>query len=243
MAEYCTVVTGASGGIGGAVVERLAAAGRKIVAVGRDKNALEGRFGPAAGVFTLACDLSSPGAADLLAVEIKTRFDGVEGFVHAAGSDIPAPLGMISAAAMQEMFAVHAVFPLLFLGWMVKKGNHAPGASAVLISWLAAHEGAKGHAAYAAAKGAVEGMLKPAAAECAVKGIRLNAVVPGIVRTKMSKKWMDCLAPASLSELEKSYPFGFGTPEDIAAAAAFLLSPDARWISGQTLVCDGGRTV
>ena len=106
-----------------------------------------------------------------LADGVKARFASVVGFVHAAGFDAVAPLGMIADDALARLVAVHADFPLKFLGWLGRRGNHAEGASCVLVSSLAAHEGAKGHAAYAAAKGAVEGLLKPAAAELAAKPV------------------------------------------------------------------------
>lgn len=240
--ESCIVVTGAAGGIGSAVVRRLAASGGSVVAVDADSGAL-GRLCDAAGgtVVPFACDISAAGGLSEITAFVKGRFAHVSGFVHAAGTDEAAPLSMARRDSMRRMFDVHAAFAMEFLGWLAKKGNSAPCASCVLISSLSAHEGAKGHVAYAAAKGAVEGMLRPAAAELAGKGIRLNAVVLGVVDTGMSRRWLDKLEIAQRSALEESYPFGFGTPDDAAAAVAFLLSGDARWITGQTLVCDGGR--
>ena len=243
MPKLCTVVTGAAGGIGFAVAERALADGRSVVAADVDAALLEERFGADGRVLRVACDLSAADGCGRLAEAVKSRFDCVEGFVHAAGFDAMAPLGMVSADAMQRLFAVHAVFPALFTGWLAKRQNHAPGASCVLISSLSAHEGAKGHVAYAAAKGAVEGLLRPAAAELADKGIRLNAVILGVVETEMSRRWIAKLTPGQADALRGGYPFGLGTPGDVAGAVAFLLSPESRWITGQTLVCDGGHAL
>ena len=226
----CTVVTGAASGIGKAVAELLESKGERVFRV-------DLRAGD------LAIDLTAPNAVETLAAAIGARYGAVKGFVHCAGFDRAAPLGMIRDGDVEALCAIHAAFPLKFLGWLAKKGNHAPGASCVLISSLAAHEGAKGHAAYAAAKGAAEGFLKPAAAELAMKGVRLNAVVLGVVATDMAKSWIDKLAPEQLNALKAGYPFGIGRPEDVARIIAFLLGEDSSWITGQTIVCDGGHSL
>lgn len=241
MAEYCTVVTGAASGIGFAVAVKLLATGESIVAVDLNADRLNERLGDNINVLCIACDLTSDEGLKTLTTEIKSRFAGVKGFVHAAGFDAMAPLGMITHDAMQRLFAIHAIFPVQFLGWMSKKPNRAPDASAVLISSLSVHEGAKGHVAYAAAKGSVEGLLKPAAAELLEKGVRVNAVVLGVVETEMSQGWIKKLTPEQNDALHKNYPLGLGRPESVADIVAFLLSQSSRWITGQTLICDGGH--
>lgn len=241
MSGYCTVVTGAASGIGYAVAAKLLSMGQKVAAVDLNAERLKERFGDNDDVLQIACDLTSTDGFKALTSGIKCSFDGVDGFVHAAGIDSMAPLGMISPEVMQRLFAIHAVFPVQFLGWMGKKMNHAPDAAAVLISSLSAHEGAKGHVAYAAAKGAVEGLLKPAAAELIDKGIRLNAVVLGVVETEMSQGWIKKLSQEQQKALHKDYPLGLGKPEDVAGVICHLLSNSSRWIVGQTVVCDGGH--
>ena len=241
--DACYVVTGATGGIGSEVAKRLLARGESVVLTGRDATKLAAWTETSDRAVPVRVDLSEPGALRVLTEAITERFAGVKGFVHAAGMDCAAPLAMTSPEEMMRLFAVHAGFALSFLGWLGRKKNHVPGTSCVLISSLAAHEGAKGHAAYAAAKGAVEGLLKPAAAELAGGGIRVNAVVAGIVETAMSRNWLKRLTPEQRAALAATYPFGFGTAEDVADAIDFFLSPASRWVTGQTLVCDGGHTV
>ena len=242
-AEFCTVVTGAASGIGHAVAEQLSRRGERVVAVDLNEDRLRERFGDDPNVVGVSCDLTTPDGFGALTSSIKDRFAGVKGFVHAAGIDAMAPLGMIPTEVAQKLFAVHAVFPMQFLGWMGKKANHAPEASCVLISSLSAHEGAKGHVAYAAAKGGVEGFLRPAAAELVAKGIRLNAVVLGVVETEMSQAWIGKLSKEQEESLRRDYPLGLGKPEMVADVIMFLLSAAAGWITGQTIVCDGGHSV
>ena len=243
MPKYCTVVTGAASGIGYAVAAKLLESGEQVAAVDLNAARLAERFGQNRNVVCMAGDLTSEESFNSLCSNVKARFAGVKGFVHAAGFDAMAPLGMISPDVMHRLFAIHAVFPVRFLGWMAKKANRAPEAAAVLISSLSAHEGAKGHVAYAAAKGAVEGILKTAAAELVDKGIRLNAVVLGVVETEMSQGWINKLSLEQQSLLRSGYPLGLGTPSNVADAIAYLLSPSSRWITGQTLVCDGGHAL
>lgn len=173
--KYCTLVTGATGGIGSEVARLLEEEGRNVLRLGHE------------------IDLTLPEALPEVESFIKSGYDGVDGFVHCAGFDAPAPLGMIDPLIADDLYRVHVIFPMLFLGWMGKKSNHGEGAAAVLVSSLAAHEASKGHVAYAAAKGALEAMALGASAELEEKGVRLSIVSLGPVDTKMTRKWRDKL--------------------------------------------------
>ena len=228
---FATVVTGAASGIGAAVAALLKSRGEEVFTVDLK------------GEVDCTCDLLAAEGFKLLTDTLKAKYEGAKGFVHCAGFDQMAPLGMIKDESVQRLVAIHAGFPIQFLGWMAKKHNHAEKSAAVLISSLSAHEGAKGHVAYAAAKGAVEGILAPAAAELAPKGIRLNEVVLGVVQTEMAKGWISKLTPEQLKAITDGYPMGLGRPEDVAKTVVYLLSDDASWITGQKLVCDGGHSL
>ena len=240
----CFVVTGASSGIGEAVARRLLARGESVVAVARRAEVLESLYGSEPRARIVVADLAEPGAVETVAKAVKDAFGTVRGFVHCAGFAAPAPLSLVDAAVAQRLHAVHALFPMRFMGWLAKMPNHEPGASCVLVSSLDCHVGEKGNAAYAAAKGALEGMLKGAAAELADRGVRVNAVAPGVVETEMARtSWMERVSPGELAARRARYPFGFGKPGQVADVVDFFLSPASSWVTGQCLVADGGRSL
>lgn len=234
-------VTGASGGIGEAVVRRLLDDGFSVVAIGRDSDALGTLFGESPQCRCLGADVSVIEELPELVKSIVADVGPLRGLVHCAGFDKLAPLYLSKPADAEELFRVHALSAMTLAGQIARRGVAAEGCSVVLVSSLAAHEGAAGHSAYAAAKGALEGFLRPAAAELAGRGVRLNLVIPGVVDTKMSTGFLGRMTPEQRSALDQSYPLGIGEPMDVANAIAFFTSDDSRWITGASLLLDGGH--
>lgn len=245
MTGGCVVVTGASDGIGAAVARRLVARGERVLAVARREERLRALCGEAPHAAYAVADLERDDAVEAVARAVRTRFGAVRGFVHCAGFGAPAPLALADPAVARRLYAVHALFPMRFMGWLGRAPNHVPGASCVLVSSLACRGGAAGNAAYAAAKGAVEGLVRAAAAELAARGVRVNAVAPGFVETEMARETWRALGVTEerREELRKGYPLGFGRPEQVADAIAFFLGEASAWITGQCLVVDGGRSL
>lgn len=243
MSRGPVLVTGATGGIGAAVVSQLVDAGFSVLAQGRSAEKLAGLFGGAAGVVPVAHDLADVASLAGFVKGLVGEHGPLRGLVHAAGFDHLAPLYLAKPADARALFEIHALVPMTLAGLLAKRGQAAAGCAIVLISSLAAHEGAAGHTAYAAAKGALEGFLPSAAAELAARGIRLNVVAPGVVETEMSAGFLGRMTAEQRAGLDASYPLGIGTPDDVAAPIVFLLGDGARWITGQTLVLDGGHLV
>ena len=240
----CHVVTGASSGIGEVVAKRLLARGARVVVVARRADRLAALYGAEPNARIVVADLSEPDAAETVAKAVKDAFGAVRGFVHCAGFAAPAPLSLVDDAVARRLYAVHALFPMRFMGWLGRAPNHVPGASCVLITSRACHEGEKANAPYAAAKGAVEGMLKGVAAELAERGVRVNAVAPGVVETEMARtSWMDRAAPETIAARKARYPFGFGRPEQVADIVDFFLGDGSSWVTGQCLLADGGASL
>ncbi|SMO33428.1 SDR family NAD(P)-dependent oxidoreductase [Propioniciclava tarda] len=235
------LVTGAAGGIGTELVRRLAARGVPVLAQGRSAERLDAFADLSDAVTCVVDDLADASELPGLVKRLVAEHGPLGGLVHLAGHDKLAPLYLAKPADAAALFHIHGLVPMTLVGLLAKKGNAAPGCSIVLVSSLAAHEGAGGHTAYAAAKGAIEGFLRPAASELAPKGIRLNVVTPGVVLTAMSAGFVDRLGEEQRAALEASYPLGLGSPADVAEPIEFLLGEASRWITGQTLVVDGGH--
>jgi len=235
------IVTGAGGGIGGAVAAQLLGEGKKVIAVGRNLAGLCEKFSGYANCVCYGCDLSDEAEITYLIKTIVREQGAVRGLVHCAGFDKLSPLYLNKMDDVEALFKIHVFAPMTLCKLLSKRGNAAAGCSLVLISSLSAHEGAAGHTAYAAAKGALEGFLPTAACELAARDIRINIVVPGVIRTRMSQGFIGKMTIDQLESLNNSYPLGLGNPEDAAGMICFLLSEKAKWITGQKYIIDGGH--
>ncbi len=239
------LITGISGGIGRAVAEKLLA--RQVSVVGVDLQLSDGIKELASEheglLFLHKADLMDAEGLPGLIKELVTEHGAIGGFVHCAGFDKMAPIHLSSVSDIESLWRLHALAPMVMIGAISKKKNHDPGTAMVLISSQSAHEGAMGHTAYAAAKGAIEGYLAPAAAELMEKGIRINEVCFAPVKTPMASGWMDRLDEAGMARLLESYPLGIGEARDAANLICFLLSDEASWINGQIITADGGHSV
>lgn len=239
------VITGVSGGIGKAVAERLLSGGSSVIGLDRE---IKGEIEEVAEkyqdrLFFREVDLMDVEKLADLINSLVAEHGPIGGFVHCAGFDKMAPLHLTKIDDIENLWKLHALVPMVMIAAISKKKNHDEGTNIVLISSQSAHEGAMGHTAYAAAKGAIEGYLAPAAAELMEKGIRLNEVCFAPVKTPMAAGWMDKLDDVGMQKLLESYPLGIGEVWDASNLICFLLSEEARWINGQIITADGGHSV
>lgn len=239
------LITGGSSGIGRETAKVVAALGARVCLVGRSLPDLEAVIGALAGVgHTCSClDLSEtariPAAMEALAAD----GNGFSGLVHSAGAQVTRPLRMQSPADVEKLMQINCFAGIeltrAFRRPTVRKG---PG-SVVLVSSVMGMVGQAGISGYSASKGALIAFARSAALEMAREGIRVNCVAPGHIAgdSRMSADLTKLLGDG-FETVEKSHPLGLGRTVDVANAIAFLLGETARWMTGSTLVVDGGYT-
>ncbi|MCX6821022.1 MAG: SDR family oxidoreductase [Candidatus Aenigmarchaeota archaeon] len=240
------VVTGSSRGIGKAIAIRLAAEGAYVVVNSRkqadaDKAA---RDIAAAGGHALAVAADVSKAADvhaLLAATVR-KFKRLDVFVNNAGIFEMKPFLQLDEASFDRMLAV-GVKGVYLCGQAAARQMIAQktGGNIVNIASIAGLMACANAAHYGAAKAAVLSLTKTMAAELAHSRIRVNAIAPGVIDTDMVAGIVK--DPSFKQTIATKAPFGIGKPEDIAAAVAYIASDDARYVTGETLVVDGGWTI
>lgn len=240
------LVTGAGSGIGRAVALRLVAEGATVLGVGRSLEKLRetGRGGPAPHRFqAYAADLTDPDQISALVAGLTaggcSRLDGL---VNNAGVYRPGRVADTSLADFELTMAANLRAPLWLLREALPLLRQARGASVLNISSTLAYQPGRGAIVYAMSKAALLMLTRCAALELAPEGIRCNAISPGVVETPIFETVMPSAAVAGfLTDMAGHHPLGrVGRGEDIAAAAAYLLSDEAPWVTGVNLPVDGG---
>ena len=239
------LIAGASKGIGFATAEMLLAGGCKVIAAARNVEAMTEKYKQYGNnVEIYDCDFSDTEAIAAFAEKVNKESGPISGMVYTAGAQLTMPISMNKPDKVRELFTLNTFAPIeLIRCFSKKKMISENGASFVLISSLSAHEGATGKSLYAATKGALEGFLNTAALELVQRNIRLNAIVPGIIETDMSKEFLDRMTEEQRISIDKAYPLGLGKPEDAASLIVWLLSDESRWATGQSYVIDGGHMI
>lgn len=233
------LVTGASSGIGRATAIECSKMGAKVVVTARNeerlKQTLESLEGD--GHQMILCDLANEAELDALVENAPT----LDGLVCNAGINKLVPIRQLKAADLSNLFTVNTFSPIMLLQKLTKKKKVADDASVVFTSSISGiGAAAVGESMYIASKGAVSAFVKAAALEFAKKGIRVNAVCPGMVKTDMSDAYD--LNEGDNEDL-KNYPLGrYATPEDIAWGIIYLLSNASSWVTGTNMIIDGGLT-
>lgn len=235
------LISGGSAGIGLATAQRLAAEGAQVALLARDEARLQSALATLTGTghVPVVCDATNEEAATAAIKSLKERWTVIHGGVMCAGAHSVRPLAVSKAANFVEMFRLNVVSAVNILR-PLSRALPQGGGSLVVVSSVAGLRGAPGASAYATSKGALLTLVRSLAHELAPRGARINAVVPGVVTTAMTEQFLGSLPPAQKEAVVKSHPLGLGRPDDVAAAIAFLLSTDARWITGSELIIDGG---
>ncbi|HEY1598585.1 MAG TPA: SDR family NAD(P)-dependent oxidoreductase [Pirellulales bacterium] len=237
------LVTGASSGIGRAAAQMCAQLGATLICLGRDEQRLQQTLGSLAGdghVVRVA-DLDDADVLPPMLQDLTAEIGPLSGLVHSAGVLRSTPLRVAKADDFLSQYRTNTVSAALLLKAASRRGVSSPqGCSVVLIGSVVSMLGAAGLAAYCASKAALTGLARTAALELATARIRVNAVLPGMVETKMASDYRATMAADQVQAIEQMHPLGLGQPADVAGAIVFLLSDASRWITGSCLTVDGG---
>ena len=238
------LVTGASSGIGRETAVLLSQLGACLILVGRNLEQLEKTLTLLEGTShqVQVFDLSATDDIPRWIKEITLKGGPLHGLVHSAGMQVTGPLRIMASANLNELMRVNVTAALFLAKGFRQKGVSAAGGSIVYLSSVMGIVGQAGQAAYSASKGALVSLTKSLALELSRENIRVNCVAPAVVNTEMSEKLFQLLTPEQVTHISAMHPLGLGAPRDVANAIAFLLADTGRWITGTTMVVDGGYT-
>lgn len=237
------MVTGASAGIGKGIAILLSKLGANIIMVARNKERLKETYNelePGNHSYYLL-DLNNLG-------EIKSMIDNVcrdglklNGLVHSAGISQTMPLQYLKLSDLGNIMSVNFFSFVELVKQFSNRKNNDNGGSVVAISSISSKVGARGLTAYCASKGALESAIRSMALDLAPRKIRINSIAPGMIETQIYDGLKELVNNKDFeADLKRRQIMGIGKPEDVANATAFLLSDASRFITGTSMIVDGG---
>lgn len=239
------LVTGASSGIGRETAILLAALGARIILTARRAEELDRTLGMMESGAHVAVPFDLAGTTDAIPDWISglaRQHGALNGLAHCAGMEKIRPLRFATATTFKEVLELNLVSAFaLAKGWE-RKGVAAPNASLVFVSSISGLIGQAGSTEYCASKGGLNSLVRALAMEMARSGLRVNCVAPGLVQTELADRVFRLMTPEQAEGYRKMHLLGIGAPRDVANAIAFLIADTGRWITGSTLVVDGGYT-
>lgn len=234
------LVTGASSGIGKSTALAIAAMGAQVHISGRDEARLTATFNELEGDghSLHTADLTIENDVDALIQSVPV----LDGVVLASGIIRTLPFKFINAGELDYVMLTNFSAPVLLLSKLIRLKKLNKGSSIVFVSSIGGNYiGAKGNAMYSASKGAINAIQKVLTVELAPQKIRVNSVCPGMVRTEMWEN-STTFTTEQIEEDAKKYPLGYGEPSDVANGIVYLLSDASKWVTGISLILDGGFT-
>jgi 3-oxoacyl-[acyl-carrier protein] reductase len=237
------IITGASRGIGRAIAVDFARQGADIAILGRNESTLaetasEARsVRPQTRVLPLVADAGSPEEMERAIARTLDEFGRIDHAVANAGQSLDALIARTKPADVDAMLAINLKSAFYLTSGVTRSMMKQRSGTIVLISSIVGIAGSAGQAAYAASKAGLLGLAKSVAKELGSRNVRVNAVAPGLIETAMTENMPEQARAYYLNTI----PLGrAGTPEDVSGVVTFLCSDAARYVTGQTIVVDGG---
>lgn len=234
------VVIGGASGLGLGVAEALAAEGATVVIGGRRAD-VAAEVGEGLGGWGSSCDITDDESLDRFVASVVERHGGIDLAVNCAGYAESVELADLGPDKLEPMVAVQLTGAISAMRHCCGAMADSGGGAFLSVSSLTAHRPAAGQIAYGASKAGLEFATEIAALEFGAKGVRVNAVAPALVETPMTSRIF--ASPLVVEAMRAQTPLGrMGTVDDIVGPMLFLLSADAGFVTGQTLVIDGGTS-
>jgi 2-deoxy-D-gluconate 3-dehydrogenase len=242
IADHVAIVTGASRGLGAAIVRGLVAEGVRVVATARTRDALDTLAAEHPGrIVPVACDLSDAEAVEKLADDAIAHFGRLDILVNNAGIAPAERFQDSTAAGLAHVLAVNVIAPAVLarICGAIFLGQHR--GKIVNIASISGIRGKAGLVAYSASKGAMVRLTEALAAEWARHGVQVNAIAPGAFETEAQQAVLD--NPETLARRISKIPARrVANPTEISALACYLASPLSDFVTGATYVIDGGES-
>lgn len=232
------LITGATGGLGSAIAEKLHAQGAQVLLTGTREAVLQEKVSSLGqGAHGFVCNLSQKDSIETLIADVNERFGGVDILVNNAGITKDNLMMRMKDEEFDDVLNVNLKAPFLLMRGFLRGMMKAKWGRIINISSVVGVGGNPGQANYCASKAGIIGMGKSLAQEIASRGITVNAVAPGFIASAMT----DDLSESVREKILASIPAGqMGTAQDIAAAVVYLASPAAGYVTGHTLHVNGG---
>ena len=242
MAGRTILVTGASSGIGRDTAILLSELGARVVLVSRNLERLEEtRSRMEGGGHSIEpFDLDNADKTPGWLKTVTAKCGPLDGLVHCAGAVHTIPVALASVAKIEGLVRTNLTSAIMLVRAFRAPGCANRGSGIVLLSSAAGIVGAPNISTYSATKAALIGFTRSAALELANSGFRLNCVAPGLVQTEMLDHSREAMTDEQFEALRRKYPLDIGRARDVAHAIVFLLAETGRWITGSTLIVDGG---
>lgn len=237
------LVTGASSGIGKGIAIYLSKVGANIIMAARNEEKLKETYNelePGNHSYYLI-DLNNLDEIEGMIDKICSDGRKLNGIVHSAGISSTIPIQYIKLDTLKSIMSVNFYSFIELVKHFSKRKYNDNGGSIVAISSISSKVGARGLAAYCASKGALDSAIRPIALELAAKNIRINSIAPGMIKSQIYDGLIELVNNKDFeTDLKKRQIMGLGKPEDVASAAAFLLSDASKFITGTSIIVDGG---